>query len=286
MSRAPADTSEATSRVNVTRIGEDARRFEDLVAVEEPLEIRLGYSSGGRRERKSISITMRTPGHDFDLALGFLFSEQIITSREQIANVRHCGPASREQHCNTVLVELAEGVGVDLQRLERHFYTTSSCGVCGKSSIEALQLRNSPPDPTASRPIDPQVLVRLPERMRTAQQGFESTGGLHAAALFTFGGELVEVREDVGRHNAVDKVVGASIAARRLPLSDHILMVSGRASFELVQKALVAGIPMLAAIGSPSSLAIELADSFGMTIVGFLRPDRFNVYSGAQRIAG
>jgi FdhD protein len=257
----------------------------DCVAIEEPLEIRLGYGPAGQRAVRSISITMRTPGDDAALAVGFLVSEGIVAQPGQIALVRACGPevGTLKLH-NTIRVELAEDVAVDLQRLERHFYTTSSCGVCGKTSLAALAI-GSAPALCEDRPrISRSALHSLPSRLRQAQEVFERTGGLHAAALFDAQGNIHGLREDVGRHNAVDKVIGGEFLVGRLPLLDCGLLVSGRASFELMQKALLAGIPMLAAIGAPSSLAVELAQQFKMTLIGFLRDDRFNVYSGIGRV--
>ncbi len=275
-------------RVPVERVSESGtHRAEDVLAVEEPLEIRLIYHDGFSPVQKSISITMRTPGHDFDLACGFLLSEGIVRGREQIASVRHLGQPEQElQLRNVVRVELRPGIDVDLERLERHFYTTSSCGVCGKTSLAAIEATGLEPLVGAGPQIACDVLYRLPATLRRAQNVFEQTGGLHAAALFDPPGQLVAVREDVGRHNAVDKVIGSELLAGRLPLAERILLVSGRASFELVQKALAAGIPILAAVGAPSSLAVELAQRNRMTLIGFLRNGRFNIYCGAARIAG
>ena len=251
---------------------------EDLLAVEEPLEIQLGYDRKGWRVHKSVSITMRTPGADEDLAAGFLFTEGIVTDVAQIDTIR-C------EEANVVRVELRDGVPVDLRRLERHFYTTSSCGVCGKASIAALDLgpraRVSAPGPV----FDAATIHRLPATLRETQAVFDQTGGLHAAALFAADGRLVAQREDVGRHNAVDKLIGAQLrGGTALPLSDRLLFVSGRASFELMQKALAAGLPILAAVGAPSSLAVGLAVAHGMTLLGFVRGGRFNVYAGERRI--
>lgn len=251
----------------------------DALAVEEPLEIRLGYEVEGQHTQQSISITMRTPGHDFDLAAGFLFTEGIVQQAEQIAGIQHCGG----QH-NVVKVELAAGLQMDLTRLQRHFYTSSSCGVCGKTSIEALQANACPVLPKATWQVETEIIHGLPAKLRADQSVFDSTGGLHAAALFQTTGELLTLREDVGRHNAVDKLIGAQFLAGKTPLHENLLLVSGRASFELVQKALMAGIPMLAAVGAPSSLAVELANEFGMTLIGFVRDQRFNIYCGAGRI--
>jgi FdhD protein len=264
--------------IDVAKVRGNLREtLSDRVAIEEPLEIRLGYESGGERRTDSVSITMRTPGDDEDLATGFLFSESIIRAPADVAVVKPC------RGDNTVRVELEEGVPVDLERLHRHFYTTSSCGVCGKGSLEALQLQGAKPL-ASGMTIARQVLTTVPDRLRDAQATFDETGGLHAAAAFSAMGELLIVREDVGRHNAVDKVVGALLREGRLPADDLGLMVSGRASFELMQKALVAGMPLLAAVSAPSSLAVELAREFNVTLVGFLRGDTFNVYAGEDRI--
>jgi len=280
----------AISETQVRRISnEGVNEIADVLAIEEPLEIRLGFPDG---THKAVSITMRTPGEDGELAVGFLFTEGILKSPEQVKQVRHCGlKVTRVRgsvnraavlNSNTIRVDLADGVDIDLKKLERHFYTTSSCGVCGKSSIEALQ--------TGAKPIESELTIkadiihRLPETLRAAQSTFDKTGGLHASALFNSDGSLDIVREDVGRHNALDKVIGAKFLEGRLPLSDKILLVSGRASFELVQKALMAGIPILAAVGAPSSLAVELATEFGMTLIGFVRDGRFNIYCNEERV--
>jgi FdhD protein len=250
--------------------------------VEEPLEIRLGD--------RSISITMRTPGNDFELAAGFLFSEGILQDAAQVREIRwsHIANGNPRQLGNSVTVELNPGVEVDLDRLERHFYTTSSCGVCGKASIEAvqaqMQMHGCPVLPRNSPRVESGVIHLLPEALRRAQPVFERTGGLHAAALFTPDGALQLLREDVGRHNAVDKLIGAEMLAGHAPLGEHLIFVSSRASFELVQKALMAGIPILAAVGAPSSLAVETAQRFNLTLLGFVRDSRFNIYSGASRI--
>jgi len=257
----------------------------DLLAVEEPLEIRLGFALAGKRTHRSISITMRTPGDDFELAAGFLFTEGIIHDRDQIEALQHCGPAVGEnKNRNVVRIELQPGVEIDFKRLERHFYTSSSCGVCGKTSIEALQVGACPILPSDRPVFDPVIIHRLPEALREAQCVFERTGGLHAAALFDESGKLHALREDVGRHNAVDKLIGSQLLEKRVPLHDRLILVSGRASFELVQKALMAGIPVLAAVGAPSSLAVDLARTFKMTLLGFVRNDRFNIYTGEGRI--
>lgn len=257
----------------------------DRVAVEEPLEIRLGYETPEGRVETSISITMRTPGEDAELASGFLFTESIIRGRSDIALVKPCGPPAPDSgNTNVVRVELDSGIDVDLDRLRRHFYTTSSCGVCGKTSLDALRAVGASPQPLGDRQFDRQVLIGLPEKLLAAQKVFDATGGLHAAAAFDAGGELIALHEDVGRHNAVDKVIGALLSMDRLPANDLGLLVSGRASFELMQKALVAGMPLLAAVGAPSSLAVDLAREFNITLVGFLRGDTFNIYAAEERI--
>jgi len=259
----------------------------DVLAVEEPLEIRLGFLENGKAAHKSVSITMRTPGDDFDLAAGFLFTEGIVNSIGQISRIKYCGvPAKGSGYNNTVRVDLDAGVTIDFKRLERHFYTSSSCGVCGKTSIEALQTGACSLAEPKSPIFAAATIHRLPEILRSRQNVFNRTGGLHAAALFNRAGEINGLREDVGRHNAVDKLIGWRFLAGETPLSDELLLVSGRASFELVQKALMAGIPILAAVGAPSSLAIEMAREYGMTVLGFVRDSRFNIYCGAERIEG
>jgi FdhD protein len=262
--------------------GDSSAPFQDLLAVEEPLEIRLG--------EKSVSITMRTPGNDFELAAGFLFTEGILQDAAQIREIHwshmaHGNPGGNPRQLgNSVTVELNPGVEVDLDRLERHFYTTSSCGVCGKASIEAIEMQGCPVLPRNSPVVESSVVHHLPDALRRAQPVFERTGGLHAAALFSPQGELQLLREDVGRHNAVDKLIGAEMLAGHTPLGNRLIFVSSRASFELVQKALMAGIPILAAVGAPSSLAVETAQRFNLTLLGFVRDNRFNIYSGASRI--
>jgi FdhD protein len=282
--------AEGISEANVAVRAADGRAFRDHLAVEEPLEIRLGLRDGGHR---AISITMRTPGDDAELAAGFLFTEGIIKSPEQIKQIRHCGlkigkkngilDRAADLNSNTIRVDLAEDSSVDLKKLERHFYTTSSCGVCGKSSIDALRSEAKPIDYNGLE-VTGEIVNSLPQKLRKAQSVFEQTGGLHASALFDANGQIDIVREDVGRHNALDKVIGRKLLDSKLPLSDTILLVSGRASFELVQKALMAGIPVMAAVGAPSSLAVELAREYGMTLIGFVRNGRFNVYCGEERL--
>ena len=253
----------------------------DQVATEEPLEIRLVQAGRTR----TVAVTMRTPGEDAELALGFLFAEGVIERREQVRRAAPC--AGPEPGCaNIIEVELAKGVPEpELAGLERHFFSTSACGVCGKAGLDALRLRvpgAMPPGPA----VPAEVVAALPARLREAQGLFASTGGLHAAALFDAEGRLLAAREDVGRHNALDKLVGWAFGEGRLPLHEHVVMVSGRSSYEILQKCLAAGVPVVCAVSAPSSLAVELADRFGITLVGFLREDRFNVYSGVERIAG
>ncbi len=277
----------SSMKLDVSKVrGHETVAEPDHVAVEEPLEIRLGYSGPEDREARSVSITMRTPGHDAELAAGFLYTEGIIDSADQITDIRHLGPqVATTELRNVIRVELAPAVQVDLERLKRHFYTTSSCGVCGKASLEALRVTGKQPLQDSGITVSRRVLCALPEKLRSNQDVFDETGGLHASALFDAEGQLDTVREDVGRHNAVDKLVGACLLEDRLPVDTRGILVSGRASFELMQKAMMAGIPILAAVGAPSSLAVELAREFNMTLIGFLRDGRFNIYSGEERVA-
>ncbi|MFA6955237.1 MAG: formate dehydrogenase accessory sulfurtransferase FdhD [Thermoanaerobaculia bacterium] len=265
--------------------GEEPITDRDLVAIEEPLEIQLGSWTQGRFSHRTISITMRTPGDDFELAAGFLFTEGILRSRSDVRDIRYCGPATGpDESRNVVRVDLEEGVPVDYKRLERHIYTASSCGVCGKTSIEAVQLAVKP-RLEAGPIVRADVIRSLPATLVPSQEVFASTGGIHAAALYDTEGRLIANREDVGRHNALDKIIGGQFLEGATPLGARMILVSGRAGFELVQKSLAAGCPILAAIGAPSSLAVELAREFGMTLVGFVRDGQMNVYSGAERIA-
>jgi FdhD protein len=274
--------SRITARRRVIRltVGEAPLVREDFLAVEEPLEIRVG----GR----ALAITMRTPGHDVDLAAGFLVSEGVISRGDHFATARYCAGATAEglNTYNVLDVTLAPGVAAPDPSLERNFFTTSSCGLCGKASIDAVRTLSRYPVGEDPLTVDPGMLAGFPDLLRAGQAVFEKTGGLHAAALFDGAtGELLVQREDVGRHNAVDKVVGWAVKENRLPLRGTVLMLSGRASFELAQKASMAGIPFLAAISAPSSLAVELANEVGMTVVGFLRGPSMVVYSGAGRVA-
>jgi FdhD protein len=263
--------------------GRPAAATDDAVAVEEPLEIRLGRVVDGKLRLQPVSITMRTPGDDFELAAGFLFTEGILKSHAQVREIVHCGKG--RVATNTLRVELVAGVEVDTTRLERNFYTTSSCGVCGKTSLEALATGAHPVSPPEGFKVDAQLIDELPERLWAQQHTFRSTGGLHASALFSRTGELLALREDVGRHNALDKLIGSCFLAGTLPANDTILFLSGRASFELLQKAVMAGIPVVCAVGAPSSLAIAAAQEFGVTLLGFVRGQRFNAYTGRERLA-
>ncbi len=257
----------------------------DSLAVEEPLEIKLGFDRSGDYIRRSISITMRTPGQDFDLAAGFLLTEGIITDYEQIADISETTAADgKNTPGQSICVSLKPGVPVELKRLERHFYTSSSCGVCGKASLEALNLAGLKAPPSSGLTLDAEIINGLPLVLQEHQSAFRATGGLHAAALFDEIGSLLELREDVGRHNAVDKVIGSQLRKNLLPLNKYILLVSGRTSFEILQKSLAGGIAMVAGVGAPSSLAVEVACAFNLTLIGFLRNGRFNLYSGSQRI--
>ncbi len=275
--------------VRIERAEADAslQALDDFVATEEPLEIRLGYSDrNGEREERSISITMRTPGGDDDLAVGFLFSEGIIRRREDVMLVRPCGPPAPNGLINVLRVELADGVDVDLDRLQRNFYTSSSCGVCGKASLDAVAVQGNYDCAESDFSIGRAALENLPDALMREQDIFDRTGGLHASGLFTGSGEIIAVREDVGRHNALDKLIGSRFVAGGLPLGGHGILVSGRVSFELMQKAMMAGCPFVAAVGAPSSLGVELAEEFGITLVGFLRRGRFNIYTRPDRVAG
>ena len=258
-------------------------RRPDTLAAEEPLEIRVGPAGA---PRVPLAVTMRTPGDDVDLALGFLATEGVIRSADDVRTAQLCAGTDTPNTYNVVDVALAPGLPAPATDPTRNFYTTSSCGVCGKASIDSVRTRSTYPVADDPSTVDPTVLAGLPDSLRAAQRVFESTGGLHAAGLFTVDGRLVVVREDVGRHNAVDKVVGWALRERRLPLAGHLLLVSGRASFELVQKASMAGIPVLAAVSAPSSLAVDLAEEVGLTLVGFLRGGTMNVYAGAARVHG
>ena len=270
----------ATIHTRISRVNGNGHQYaEDVLAVEEPLEIRLSYSEGGIRHEKAISVTMRTPGADAELAIGFLFTEGIIAGTSDVTS-------TVKVRDNVMLITLADSCTPAIGKLDRNFYTTSSCGVCGKASIDAVRTVCAIADdyPYDGIKIPVSRVTQLPETLRRRQQVFEQTGGLHACALFSLDGELLMLREDVGRHNALDKLVGAALKEQGIPISRHLLMLSGRASFELVQKAAMAGIRVVAAVGAPSSLAVQMAEDSDMTIIGFLRGDKFNIYAGAQRI--
>lgn len=264
-------------------------RFSDKIATEEPLEIRVVYGSAGKRRSKNVSITMRTPGNDSELAAGFLLSEGIIKTPSDLIGFESDGAIPEGGDVgNSIFVELSESAEFDPAKFQRHFYATSSCGVCGKASLETLRNQDVKPI-TESVTIERDLIFQLPDLLRKHQGVFDVTGGLHASGLFDLKGKFVAAREDVGRHNAVDKLIGAQILAKsdqtgELCLSGHLLVVSGRASFELMQKAIVARIPMLVAVGAPSSLAVELAREFNMILIGFTSTERFNVYAGEDQL--
>jgi len=271
--------------VSVQRIESNGTAsFLDTLSVEEPLEIRLSYGSNSERIQKNISVTMRTPGNDIDLAIGFLFTEGIITSFEDIQDASALKMNCLSQKQNIVQVDLKEGFTPNLMQTDRNFYTTSSCGVCGKSSIQSIKTVSPFGNLIRAKiHISASVFYQLPEKLRIAQSDFESTGGLHASGLFNIQGDLILLTEDVGRHNALDKLIGRSLVNQSLPLNEHILLLSGRASFELIQKATMAGISIIASIGAPSSLAVELAAEFNITLLGFLKENRLNIYNSSEQ---
>jgi FdhD protein len=293
------DTNRGLLVTSVEKVtGLNSRLAEETLAVEEPLEIQLVYGPTTDRAVKSISVTMRTPGEDFELAAGFLMTEGVIRDIADVDRIAYAaenaapittvgkqqqGALLYQPRMNTVRVELAANVPVSLANLERNFYTTSSCGICGKASLLALQTV-CPPRIQNTFSIDANVLYALPSRLRQEQSVFNRTGGLHGAGLFNTEGELLGMREDVGRHNAVDKLLGSAFIADRTPLRQAMLLLSGRASFELLQKALMGGVPMVAAVGAPSSLAVQVAREFDIILVGFLRDDHFNIYHGAEHV--
>jgi len=265
--------------VDLTQVSEwdDGKlvRKDDYLAAEEPLEIRVGEDP--------LSVTMRTPGHDLELAAGFLFTEGLVAKRAHIVSLDHETGDGEKNRGNVVRAVLASESAPDFEKLRRHFFAASSCGICGKASIDSVRARTlEPPNPDFR--LDAEVLVRLPESLRESQAVFGRTGGLHAAALFDTRGQLLVLREDIGRHNAVDKVIGCALLEDRLPLSQSVLLVSGRGGFEIVQKAIVAGVPVVASVSAPSSLAVQLARELGQTLVGFLRGRRFVIYAGDKRI--
>jgi FdhD protein len=270
-------------RIDTSTGGGGATRRPDTLSAEEPLEIRVGPA--GPEQRRPLAVTMRTPGDDIDLALGFLFTEGIIRAADDVATAQLCAGTDAPNTYNVVDVVLGSDVPPPDTDPTRSFYTTSSCGVCGKASIDAIRTRSRFALGADEVVVKAHVLSALPNRLRGAQKAFERTGGLHAAGIFTADGEPVLVREDVGRHNAVDKVIGRAVREGRLPLTGHVLLVSGRASFELTQKAWMAGVPVLAAVSAPSTLAVDLATEAGMTLVGFVRGATMNVYAGYDRVA-
>ena len=270
------------TRVQIVKVAKSQRKArQDYVVTEEPLEFRL--VAGG--EQRTVAVTMRTPGNDFELAAGFLFAEGIVGGRDEVARITYCvdRDVSEEQRYNIVNIELKTDKMPDLATLERNFYTTSACGLCGKASLDALERRDLCVL-KSDIAVSAELLSSLPQTLRKSQGLFDITGGLHAAALFSLEGELVALREDVGRHNALDKLIGWALLENKLPLLNHILLLSGRASFELMQKALAAQIALVCAVSAPSSLAVDLARRFNMTLVGFLRDERFNIYAGESRV--
>lgn len=274
------------SNVLISRLV-DGRLHErkDVVAVEEPLEIRMEYTRDGVRHVSAISVTMRTPGNDFELAAGFLSGEGILQHRDQISEINYC-QGDEPQTYNIVQVRLRPETPFDPGSLNRNFYMTSSCGVCGKASLEAVEMGGCEALPNEGLTVAAELFTGLPEVLRAGQGLFERTGGIHAAGRFDETGRLLSLKEDVGRHNAVDKIVGEAFLAGKLPLGRTILAVSGRASFEIMQKAVAAGIPVVSAVGAPSSLAVELAHTFNMTLLGFTRAEGFNIYAGPERVSG
>ena len=281
MNRISSGSSQAASvRKSINRYESTlSSSTDDLLAVEEPLEIQIVQQSGVPGSERTISITMRTPGNDHELAIGFLHGEGILSESATILNVRHCGPPSPDKgYQNVVQVELADDALVDESQLSRNFYTTSSCGVCGKTSIDAVNVA-FPKIERTEFVTDHRVVKQLPDRLRSWQTEFKRTGGIHASASFNVAGEIQRVREDVGRHNALDKLIGSYVLESNSPIASYGLLLSGRASFELIQKATMAQIPFVAAIGSPSNLAVELAEERKMTLIGFLRDSGFNIYT-------
>ncbi len=278
-----SETSSVEPIVVKKVVGNSIIDFSDILSIEEPLEIRVAYQDLESEVVKNISVTMRTPGNDKDLALGFLFTENIISSVDDVDSVESF--ASELGELNIIQVNLSKGSKPNLKNTDRNFYTTSSCGVCGKSSIESIKTVS--PFKTMEREkieLSPTLFYQLPLKLKKAQDDFSSTGGIHASGLFDFSGELVSLREDVGRHNALDKLIGFALSQNQLPLNQHMLLLSGRASFELIQKAVMAGITIIASIGAPSSLAVELAQENDITLIGFLKENRFNIYHLSKNV--
>lgn len=274
-----------TTPVEIWKIRKnDREKQRDVLAKEEPLEIRIANEEDGITYQKSIAVTMRTPGNDSDLALGFLLTEGIIQGRSVVQKIYPTPVRHKEAKENIIVIELQKGHKVDLKKLERHFYTSSSCGVCGKASIEAVEVQSNIEFPPAQPIVDSAVLYKLPSLLLNSQPVFDRTGGLHAAALFDLSGQLLSVQEDIGRHNALDKLIGHALRKDWLPLFEYMVLVSGRIGFELVQKSAIAGIPILAAVGAPSSLAVSLAEQMGITLIGFLKAEHYNIYTHPERI--
>ncbi len=273
-------TDKSVRQIEIFRVsGNSKSPYLDDVSVEEPLEIRVLYRDGSTAVSKNISVTMRTPGNDAELAAGFLFTEGIISSQNQIKNIENQQSLCTTDAQNVLVVELKDHLTPNLMNADRNFYTTSSCGVCGKGSIEAIRTVSIFKEHEREfSKIELHVLCQLSEKLRSFQNNFSATGGIHASGIFDMAGNLLALREDVGRHNALDKLIGYALSSNLLPLKNHILLLSGRASFELIQKAAMAGITAVAAIGAPSSLAVDLAKEFDMTLLGFLRDNRFNIY--------
>lgn len=278
-------STESSTQLSVIKVTDNEEFVaNDRLAAEEPLEIRLEYGKADQRQVQNISVTMRTPGNDAELALGFLFTEGIIRKPEDVNSVEHCFIACAENKENVIQVSLKEDIEPHLHNIERNFYATSSCGVCGKASINSIKTVSSYTNGVTENQVTADLLYQLPAVLQRHQKVFADTGGLHASALFTLDGELLLVREDVGRHNALDKLIGVALNKHMLPLDQYILLLSGRISFELVQKAAMAGITVITAVGAPSSLAVQLAEEFNITLVGFLRNQRFNIYTEPKRI--
>ena len=277
--------NKSLSQVEIVRVsGNICSPFLDDISVEEPLEINILYREGESNVYKNISVTMRTPGNDSELALGFLFTEGIITNKNQIKNIENLKSNCKTSAENAITIELEDHFTPNLMNTDRNFYTTSSCGVCGKGSIESIRtVSNYIHHKNDFNNIKLSALYQLSEKLRTFQNNFSATGGIHASGIFDLAGNLLAIREDVGRHNALDKLIGYALSAKLLPLNQHILLLSGRSSFELIQKAAMAGITSVAAIGAPSSLAVDLAKEFDMTLIGFLRENRFNIYHLGSR---
>ena len=270
----------------IQQVGTDSNESrDDLVAIEEPLEIRLSFIRQSKRVMQQVSITMRTPGNDTELAAGFLFTEGILTTPEQINEIAISGVDGQGNPTNNIVrVDVADEVSLDPKKLQRNFISNSSCGVCGKASLDSLEVKQISELPAASPTVSSSVIYDLPAALRKAQTAFEKSGGIHAAGIADVDGTMCDVREDIGRHNAVDKLIGSLFLSAKLPAADKIMVVSGRTSFEIVQKGVVAGIPIMVAVGAPSSLAVELANKYKMTLIGFASQTRFNIYSAPDRI--